>query len=51
MEVDFSSDTAAPAEPVHVLPGILLSALVCLTLMFDAGAERSLLPAFFVSFY
>lgn len=44
MEVDFSSDTACSAEQLHVLPGILLSALVCLTLMFDenlpAGAER-----------
>lgn len=40
MEVGFSSDTTAPAEQVHVLSGILLSALVCLTLMSDAGAER-----------
>lgn len=40
MEVDFSSDTATPAEQVHVLPGILLSALVCLTLTSDGGAER-----------
>lgn len=37
--MDFSSDTTTPAEQVHVLLGVLLSALVCLTLMFDVGAE------------
>lgn len=40
MELDFSSDTATPAELVHVLHGALLSALVRLNLMFHAGAER-----------
>lgn len=43
MEVDFSSDTSSPAEQVYVVPGILLPALVCLTLISDAGAERFVL--------
>lgn len=40
MELDFSSDTATPAELVHTLHGALLSALARLQLMFHTGAER-----------
>lgn len=40
MELDFSSDTATPAELVNALHGALISALVRLYLMFHAGTER-----------
>lgn len=40
MELDFSSDTATPAELVHALHGALLSALARLNLVFHVGAER-----------
>lgn len=39
-ELDFSSDTAAPAGLVNALHGTLISALVRLYLVFDARAER-----------